>query len=220
MFLCFTVVVHHHYINFRCWVCFANVGRISDSHWICEIGTDQSHASWSFLPSLAVPFRPSLAPFHCQLEWIFILYTLIFSWWKMLEDQLIIQHLLETNIFGSRGERIREICLADCLICFYCGYIPGSSKWPRLDPQVTFWGLKCPPFGESKGHFEEAGKLQYMFIANTTIIVWGTDMYYPNDPKTFRSDIRRWKNRCFLSFLLFGVGCAAGLFVAPWHLVK
>ena len=36
-------------------------------------------------------------------------------------------------------------------------HLPGSSKWPRLDPQVTFSGLKCPPFGESKGLCEEAG---------------------------------------------------------------
>ena len=119
--------------------------------WICEIGADQSHASWSFPPSLAVPFgyfgMAITSKHHSIVNWngcLYVIPFLIFSWWKMLEDQLIIQHLLEKNIFGSRGERIREICLADCLICFYCGYIRGSSKWPRLDPQVTFWGLKSP----------------------------------------------------------------------------
>lgn len=35
-------------------------------------------------------------------------------------------------------------------------YLPGSSKCPRLDPQVTFSGLMWPPFRESKGHLEEA----------------------------------------------------------------
>ena len=27
---------------------------------------------------------------------------------------------------------------------------------------MTFSGLKCPPFGESKGHFEEAGVYIYI----------------------------------------------------------
>ena len=30
--------------------------------------------------------------------------------------------------------------------------VAGFSMWPRLDPLGTFWGLKWPPFGESKGH--------------------------------------------------------------------
>ena len=37
---------------------------------------------------------------------------------------------------------------------------PGSSKWPRLDPQGTFSGRKWPPFRESNGHFEEAGRFK------------------------------------------------------------
>ena len=39
---------------------------------------------------------------------------------------------------GSQGLR--------CTVMFFLFlYIPGSSKWPRLDPQVTLPGLKWPP---------------------------------------------------------------------------
>ena len=34
---------------------------------------------------------------------------------------------------------------------------PGSSEWPFCGVQVTFSGVKWPPFGWSKGHLEEAG---------------------------------------------------------------
>ena len=58
-------------------------------------------------------------------------------------------------------------------------HLPGSSKWPRLDPEVTSSGLKWPPFGESKGHFEEAGAC-LGYIRDYTGRVkktWKTDPY-------------------------------------------
>ena len=50
--------------------------------------------------------------------------------------------------------------------------VPGSSKWPRLDLEVTFSGLKWPPFGVSKGHFEEAGTfISYTYVKCSSVIL-------------------------------------------------
>ena len=37
---------------------------------------------------------------------------------------------------------------------------PGSSKWPRLDPRVTFSVLKRPPFGVCDKYM----CIQYIYI--------------------------------------------------------
>ena len=53
-------------------------------------------------------------------------------------------------------------------------YGPGSSKWPFWRFQVTFSGVnmvKCPAFGWSKGHLEEAGRKKKTCFRNQMFFV-------------------------------------------------
>ena len=59
------------------------------------------------------------------------------------------------------------LCLGGHILASHIGFAyvyhliiyVGSETKPRWDPQVTFSGLKTwPPCGQSKGHFEEAGR--------------------------------------------------------------
>ena len=72
------------------------------------------------------------------------IWLMLFTW---VETYRFLQHKTtgHANISDEwKGTVITYTCSIEWQF-----YLPGSSKWPRLDPYVTFSGLKWPPFGES-----------------------------------------------------------------------
>ena len=71
--------------------------------------------------------------------------------------------------------------------------LPGSSKWPRLDPQVTFWGLKWSPFRNKRS-------LRRSWLYSTLLLVNSSVMYILFPTLSRRRQHFLWLQSCFLGF--------------------